>query len=108
MRGQDACRARLGCLACPTNLVEHSPKCVRRAGQRRRTECDDSVARQPRGDGSDRISPVQRIEALDAVDVYVDESGYDVVIVKRKRGMRMPAGWRRVGTDFDDALGLDN
>ena len=57
------------------NLFEQAAKRVRFARDGGRAEGGHAVARHPTRDRRDRVASVERIEALDAVHVHVDEPG---------------------------------
>ena len=104
MRRQHACRARVRRFTRLAHLIEHCPQGPRRARQRRRTECRDTVARKARSDRANGSGAAERIDSVDAVHVDVDQPRHDVVIVKRKRRRLSASAWR-VGANLDD-LGL--
>ena len=57
---------------------EHGAQLPGRTRHRRGTERRHAVTRQPRRDVRHRRSLVQRVDALHAVDVHVDEPGHDI------------------------------
>jgi hypothetical protein len=99
MRGQDTRAARRRRARKP-DLVEHAAKRIGTAGDRGGAERGDAVARQPSGDRLYGITDGERVDALDAVHVHVDESGHDVVMVKRESRM---CAVDAAGANFDDA-----
>ena len=110
MGGEDTRRAWGRRLAGLPHLIEHGAKTLRRAGHGGRAERGDAIARQPRRDRGDRVAVrpvVERVHAVDAVDVDVDEAGNDVVPVEGKRRLAVAAR-RRIGADFDDDAFVDD
>src|SRR5262249_52924089 len=105
MRGKDASRADRRRAARLPHLIEHTAQRRRTAGHRRRTERRDAVARQTIGDERNGIAvgaDVERIDAVDTVDVNVDEARDDVVAVKRELRIGV-ARRQRIGTNVGDA-----
>jgi hypothetical protein len=105
---------RRRCAARP-HLLEGVPQPRRSGRHGRRTEAGDPVAWEPPRDLLDRLACAQGVEALDAVDVHVDESRHDRMAVKgERRGSRRgavapaEAGAHDAGPDFDNATGVDD
>ena len=83
MRGQNARAAGHRRLASVPHLVQYSPQRVGTARDSRRTERGHAVPRKSRGDGPERVAPVERVEPLYTVHMDVDEAGNDVVVLQR-------------------------
>ena len=87
MRGQHTCRASRRCFPRTPHLVQDATERLRPARHGRGTERRDAIPRQPFRDRANGIAlrtHVQRIDAVDAVHMDVDETGHDVMAVKRE------------------------
>ena len=86
-------------------MAQHPAEFVRCASRRGGTERGDAVARQTGRHTRHRIAFVERVEAVNAVHMDVDEAGDNVVIVEREvRRLRITCPWRLACTDLDDPI----
>ena len=82
VRGKHAGGAGRARLARRPDAAEHLAQRRGRAGDGRRAECRHAEWRQPRRDPRDGVGAVQRVGALDAVHVDVDEARDDEVALE--------------------------
>ena len=111
MRRQDACGASGRHLADVLYLFEHAAEGTGSAGNRCRTERRDAVPRQLRRNRRYRAASIERIDAVDAVHVDVDEAGNDAVAVESKRRQRVATrdcSRNRPGPNLSDAIAVDD
>ena len=82
MSGKDASRARRRRRAGVAHAGQHSTEHIGSAGQARRTEGGDAVSGKPRGDAPDGVGRIERVYAVHAMDVDVDEPWDDQMVLK--------------------------